>query len=62
MKKLETHDKSRRAFVKKAAYVAPAILTLQAYSAVAKAGSDKTPTAPIAPPPTGAPKPPKTRR
>ena len=31
----------RRDFVRKAAYIAPAILTLQAYSAVAKAGSAK---------------------
>ena len=34
-------DQGRRDFVRKAAYVAPAILTLQAYSAVAKAGSAK---------------------
>ncbi len=32
---------SRREFVKKAAYVAPAILSLQAYSSLAKAGSVK---------------------
>jgi hypothetical protein len=32
-------DNSRREFVKRAAYVAPAILTLNAVSATAKAGS-----------------------
>ena len=36
-----TTDSSRRAFVKKAAYVAPLILTLKAAPAVAKPGSDK---------------------
>jgi hypothetical protein len=35
------HNPSRRAFVKKAAYVAPAVLSLQAFSAVAKSGSNK---------------------
>ena len=34
-------DTSRRAFVKKAAYVAPLILTLKAAPAVAKPGSGK---------------------
>lgn len=34
-------DVSRRDFVKKAAYIAPAIISLQAYSAAAKAGSAK---------------------
>jgi hypothetical protein len=33
------HNPSRRAFVKKAAYAAPAVLSLQAFSAVAKTGS-----------------------
>jgi len=33
------HSSSRREFVKKAAYVAPAILTLQAAPAYVKAGS-----------------------
>jgi hypothetical protein len=33
---------SRRAFVKRAAYVAPAILTLKAAPAFAKAGSGKS--------------------
>jgi hypothetical protein len=35
------HSSSRREFVKKAAYVAPAILTLQAAPAYVKAGSIK---------------------
>jgi hypothetical protein len=35
------HDATRRALLKKAAYVAPVVLTLQATSAVAKAGSVK---------------------
>jgi hypothetical protein len=34
-------DQSRREFVKKAAYIAPAILTLQAAPQYAKAGSNK---------------------
>jgi hypothetical protein len=34
-------DKSRREFVKKAAYVPPAVLTLAATPAFAKNGSDK---------------------
>lgn len=38
-----TVDGSRRNFIKKAAYAAPAILSLQAYSAVAKNGSGKEP-------------------
>ena len=46
----KTHDATRRALLKKAAYAAPAVLTLQATSAVAKAGSQKeqatTPTKP----------------
>ena len=33
---------SRRSVLGKAAYVAPAIVSLQAYSALAKAGSEKT--------------------
>ena len=37
-----TCDASKRDFIKKAAYAAPAILSLQAYSALAKAGSPKT--------------------
>ena len=36
----------RRDFLKKAAYSAPAILTLQATSGVAKAGSEKPTTSP----------------
>ena len=43
-KKPESPDSnSRRDFVKKAAYLAPAVLTLQAASSVAKAGSVKQP-------------------
>ena len=34
-----TCDASKRDFIKKAAYAAPAILSLQAFSALAKAGS-----------------------
>jgi hypothetical protein len=37
------HDPSRRGLLKKAAYAAPAILTLQASSALAKSGSEKEP-------------------
>lgn len=40
-KKTESHKASRRAFVKKAAYVAPVILTLAAAPSFAKAGSSK---------------------
>lgn len=36
-------DLARRDFVKKAAYIAPAILTLQAFPAFVKAGSGKGP-------------------
>ena len=36
-----THDATRRALLKKAAYVGPMVLTLQAASAVAKSGSEK---------------------
>ena len=39
--KLNEEGQSRRGFVKKAAYVAPAILTLQAAPAYAKYGSEK---------------------
>jgi hypothetical protein len=35
------HDETRRKLLKKAAYVAPLILSLQATSAVAKSGSEK---------------------
>jgi len=37
------HSNERRDFVKKAAYVAPAILTLAVAPAYAKAGSQKAP-------------------
>ena len=38
---MEKHDATKRKFVKTAAYVTPAILTLQAVSTYAKAGSEK---------------------
>jgi hypothetical protein len=37
----EKHDLSRREVLRKAAYVAPMILSLQATSAAAKSGSEK---------------------
>ncbi len=43
------HDPSRRGLLKKAAYAAPAILTLQATSALAKSGSEKEPKEPREP-------------
>ena len=39
--RIQSEGRERREFVRKSLYVAPAILTLQAYSAVAKAGSVK---------------------
>ena len=45
----KTHDATRRALLKKAAYVAPAVLTLQATSAVAKTGSEKEQVTPKKP-------------
>jgi hypothetical protein len=52
---MATPSDSRRAFVKKAAYVAPAILTLAAAPAYAKSGSEKPdkPKPPKPPKPTG---------
>lgn len=44
-KKQDT-KKSRREFVKKAAYIAPAIATLKAAPSFAKVGSDKAPEQP----------------
>ena len=44
------HRPSRRAFVKKAAYIAPVILTLSAAPSFAKPGSDKKSTQPWQPP------------
>jgi hypothetical protein len=38
---MKEHNPSRRDFVKKTAYATPAVLSLQAFSAVAKAGSSK---------------------
>jgi hypothetical protein len=43
------HDPTRRGLLKKAAYAAPAILTLQATSALAKSGSEKEPNEPREP-------------
>ena len=40
------HDPTRRGLLKKAAYAAPVILTLQATSALAKSGSEKEPKKP----------------
>jgi len=37
------YDPTRRGLLKKAAYAAPVILTLQATSALAKSGSEKEP-------------------
>lgn len=47
---MTTHDPSRRAFVKKAAYVAPAIVTLAAAPAYARLGSERVPPRPPRPP------------
>jgi len=58
---MKEHNPSRRAFVKKAAYVAPAVLSLQAFSAVAKAGSNKD-EKPGSKPGKKPPKPPKKRK
>jgi len=52
-------DPKRRDFLKKAAYSAPAVLTLQATSGVAKAGSEKPTTSPTD---TKLPKPPKPKK
>ena len=40
-KEKSKHQASRREFVKKAAYIAPAIITLRAAPSYAKAGSEK---------------------
>ena len=40
---VKKHDPTRRGLLKKAAYAAPVVLTLQATSAVAKSGSEKEP-------------------
>ena len=36
---MSKHDSARRDFVRKAAYVAPVVLSLSAFSSLAKAGS-----------------------
>jgi hypothetical protein len=48
---MKKHNASRREFVKKAAYVPPAILTLKAAPAFAKEGSIKDPKDPKDPKP-----------
>lgn len=53
------HNPSRREFVKKAAYVTPALLTLAVAPAYAKAGSVKDPKRPRDPKPPKVDKPPK---
>ena len=55
-------DPKRRDFLKKAAYSAPAILTLQATSGVAKAGSEKPTTSPTDTKPRKPPKPKKKKK
>lgn len=42
-RKLSPEESARRAFVKKAAYIAPAVVSLAAASSFAKAGSLKPP-------------------
>ncbi len=60
---MKEHNPSRRAFVKKAAYVAPAVLSLQAFSAVAKAGSNDDQKPGSRPKPgKKTPKPPKPKK
>ena len=54
-------NSSRRDFVKRGAYVAPAILTLAAAPEFAKAGSVKPPKDPRGPKGPKDPKPPKDR-
>jgi hypothetical protein len=56
---LKEHNPSRRAFVKKAAYVTPSVLSLQAFSSVAKAGSYKDDKTEKPPKPKNPPKPKK---
>ena len=64
---MSTSDPSRRAFVRRGIYVAPAILTLAAAPQFAKAGSYKPaaaveePPLPVPPQPDGTPAPPKAR-
>jgi hypothetical protein len=47
--KRESKKNSRREFVKKAAYIAPAIATLKAAPSFAKVGSEKLPKEPQPP-------------
>ena len=55
-------DPGRRDFLKKAAYSAPAVLTLQAVSGLAKAGSEKPETLPKETKPKKANKPKKAKK
>ena len=55
-------DPRRRDFLKKAAYSAPAVLTLQAVSGLAKAGSEKPETLPKDTKPKKANKPKKAKK
>jgi hypothetical protein len=54
-KKKQGHKSTRREFVKKATYIAPAILTLAAAPQFAKAGSGKTPASKAPPAMTNKP-------
>jgi len=51
-KEISKHGTSRREFVKKAAYIAPAIITLRAAPSYAKAGSEKEKKNPGSPKPS----------
>lgn len=55
---MSVQDPSRRAFVKKAAYVAPVIVTLAAAPAYARLGSDRLPPRRPPRPPITPPRPP----
>jgi hypothetical protein len=58
---MSDHEPSRRKFIKKAAYVTPAVLTLAVAPAYAKAGSEKPPKH-KPPKPPKVDKPPKPRK
>jgi hypothetical protein len=55
-KGMKVENEGRRDFLRKSAYVAPAILTMQAYSAAAKAGSGDPCEPPPPPPPRKRPR------
>lgn len=48
---MSEHSDSRRTFIRRAAYVSPAILTLAAAPSFAKPGSEKPPNPPKPPKP-----------